>query len=83
MDCIQYTVRGIPDYLDSRLRLYAERESKSLNAVLIDMLTAGLGMVQRRQRNEALVELAGTWVDDEASNQALAEMDRVDEELWK
>jgi len=83
MDCVQYTVRGVPDYLDSGLRLYAERESKSLNAVLIDMLTAGLGLLKRRSRNESLVKLAGTWVEDPAADQALAEMDRVDADMWK
>ena len=83
MECIQYTVRGVPEYLDSGLRLYAARESKSLNAVLLDMLTAGLGMLQRRQRNESLVELAGTWVEDPSMNQAFSEMDKVDEDLWK
>jgi len=83
MEGIQYTVRGVPDYLDSGLRLYAEREAKSLNAVLIDMLTAGLGLLKRRQRNESLAQLAGSWVEDAEANKAFSEMDRVDEEMWK
>lgn len=28
MGCMQYTIRGIPGYLDSGIRLYAEKESQ-------------------------------------------------------
>ena len=83
MECMQYTIRGIPAYLDSGIRLYAEKESKSLNQALIDMLAAGLGFFGKHTRNESLLELAGTWASDSASDAAFAEMRTVDEELWK
>ena len=81
MECMQYTIRGIPGYLDSGIRLYAEKESKSLNQALLDMLAAGLGFFGKHKKNEPLMELAGTWQEDPAADKALAEMRMVDEDL--
>lgn len=83
MECIQYTVRGIPKYLDAGIRRYATRESKSLNQALLDVLAAGLGYFRRPVKNESLLELAGTWVSDEKSEKAFAEMRVVDADLWQ
>ena len=83
MECMQYTIRGIPGYLDSGIRLYAEKESKSLNQALLDMLAAGLGFFSKHEKNEPLMELAGTWREDPAADKALAEMRTIDEDLWK
>ena len=74
MECMQYTIRGIPGYLDSGIRMYAEKESKSLNQALLDMLSAGLGFFGKHERNEPLMELAGTWREDPEADKALAEM---------
>lgn len=78
---MQYTIRGIPGYLDSGTRLYAEKESKSLNQALLDMLAAGLGFFGKHKKNESLMELAGSWQEDPAADKALAEMRMVDEDL--
>ena len=83
MGCMQYTNRGIPGYLDSGIRMYAEKESKSLNQALLDMLSAGLGFFGKHERNEPLMELAGTWREDPEADKALAEMRTIDEDLWK
>ena len=80
---MQYTIRGIPAYLDSGIRMYAEKESKSLNQALLDMLSAGLGFFGKHERNEPLMELAGTWREDPEADKALAEMRTIDEDLWK
>ena len=74
MECMQYTIRGIPGYLDSGIRLYAEKEAKSLNQALIDMLAAGFGFFGKHEKNEPLMELAGTWQEDSAADKAFAEM---------
>ena len=74
MECMQYTIRGIPGYLDSGIRLYAEKESKSLNLALLDMLAAGLGFFGKHKKNESLMELAGSWQEDPAADKAFAEM---------
>ena len=78
---MQYTIRGIPGYLDSGTRLYAEKEAKSLNQALLDMLAAELGFFGKHEKNESLMELAGTWQEDPAADKALAEMRMVDEDL--
>ena len=78
---MQYTIRGIPGYLDSGTRQYAEKESKSLNQALLDMLAAELGFFGKHEKNESLMELAGTWQEDPAADKALAEMRMVDENL--
>lgn len=83
MECMQYTIRGIPAHLDSGIRMYAEKESKSLNQALLDMLSAGLGFFGKHERNEPLMELAGTWREDPEADKALAEMRTIDEDLWK
>lgn len=83
MECIQYTVRGVPTFLDTQLRLYARQKSRSLNAVLLDLLTRGLGLEKECHRNDELLELAGTWVEDPEMEKAFSEMDTIDEDLWR
>ena len=83
MGCMQYTIRGIPGYLDSGIRMYAEKESKRSNQALLDMLSAGLGFFGKDERNEPLMELGGTWREDPEADKALAEMRTIDEDLWK
>ena len=83
MECMQYTVRGVPGYLDSGLRGYAQEESKSLNAVLLEMLERGLSVFRQRPKNAELLELAGTWVEDPDAEKALEELRTVDEDIWK
>ena len=38
MTGMQYTIRGVTDYVDTEVRACAQRESKSLNQVLLDAL---------------------------------------------
>lgn len=83
MERMQYTIRGIPLYLDAGLRGYAKREEKSLNAVLLEMLEKGLSLFKQQPKNAELMELAGTWVDDAEADKAFAEMRQIDEDLWK
>ena len=82
MTGMQYTIRGVPDYVDTEVRAYAQRESKSLNQVLLDALAAGLGVFRNQPRNAELLSLAGTWIEDPEAEKAFAEMRKVDDELW-
>ncbi len=83
MERVQYTIRGVPEFLDANVRMFAKKESKSINQVLLDALSAGLGYFRKPQRNDSLVALAGSWEEYPESEKAFAEMDRIDEELWK
>ncbi len=83
MSNIQYTIRGIAERVDTRIRERAAREGKSLNETVLEVLKAGLGITGSGERYADLDDLAGTWVDDPEFDRAIQEMDRVDPELWK
>ncbi len=65
------------------LRERAKAEGRSLNSVAVDALARGLGFGDVEPRYDDLDDLAGTWVSDPEFDQVVAEMDRIDEELWK
>ena len=83
MKSIQYTIRGIPQKLDDRVREEAGKYRKSMNAVLIEALTRGVGMGEEPAEFHDMDDLAGTWVEDEEFDAALAAFEVVDEELWR
>ncbi len=62
---MQYTLRRIPKVIDRAVRVRARREGRSINAVVLEVLTEGL--IKRRD----LSDLAGAWVQDEAVDAAL------------
>ena len=79
----QYTIRGVPARVGTRLRERARAEGRSLNSVAVEALARGLGVGDVEVRYTDLDDLAGTWVPDPEFDRVVAEMDRVDEELWK
>ena len=83
MKSVQYTIRGIPERLDARIRERAAEEGKSLNATVLQVLKAGLGFGADQVRYDDLDDLAGTWIHDPEFDRAVEEMDRIDPELWK
>ena len=80
---MQYTLRNIPAALDRALRALARREGKSLNEVAIRALRRGVGVSEPRIPYRSLSDVAGTWREDPAFEQALADQDRIDEPLWR
>jgi len=80
---MQYTIRKVPDTLDSALRRRAREQGKSLNEVAIEALVRGAGISGGRSRQRDLHDIAGTWRNDRAFDRALAAQDAVDEELWR
>ncbi len=80
---MQYTIRNIPDSLDATLRERARAEGRSLNEVTIRALARGLGFSKQRLRQRDLSDLAGTWKEDPSFDQAIADQDVIDSELWK
>jgi hypothetical protein len=61
----------------------AVREGTSLNETLVATLRRGLGLEREPVRFHDLDDLAGTWVQDPAFDDAMKEMDRIDPELWR
>lgn len=82
-ECMQYTIRNIPDYLDAALRTSATEQGKSLNEVAIEALARGSGLTEQRTRRRDLHDVAGTWLRDPAFDDALASQDTVDEAMWR
>ena len=80
---VQYTIRGIPERINRYLRKKAKNEHKSLNQVIIECITRGLGLTEDKVYYHDLDELAGTWHEDPDFDAVIEEMDRIDPELWK
>jgi hypothetical protein len=81
--CMQYTIRGIPVAVDNALRERARRDGKSLNEAAVDALAEGSGTTGSRRKRRDLADIAKTWKADKAVEAALADQDRVDEDLWR
>lgn len=79
----QYTIRQVPRAVDRSLRAKSRREGRSLNAVAIEALSAGLRLAGEPIRHDDLDFMAGTWVEDEKFDAAIAAQDRVDPKLWR
>jgi hypothetical protein len=82
-ECMQYTLRNIPDYLDATLRDFARREGKSLNQVAVAALVRGAGLAERERVKRDLSDIAGTWQEDPAFDSAIAEQQKIDEAIWR
>jgi hypothetical protein len=80
---MQYTIRGVPPAVDSALRERARAAGKSLNEAAVDALAEGSGLTGSRRKRRDLGDIARTWKTDKAVDAALADQDRVDEDLWR
>jgi len=81
--CMQYTIRGIPTAVDRALRERARSSGKSLNETAIDVLTDGLGLTNAPRKRRDLSFIVGTYVPDKGFEEAIADQDRIDEEMWR
>ncbi len=64
MKCKQYTLRAIPDAIDSTLRRLAKNEGKSLNAIAIKALARGLELDAKPVQHTDHDALIGSWQED-------------------
>ena len=83
MQNVQYTIRGVTPALDRCIREKATREGQSLNTTAMSLLERGLGLSKDVVRYTDLDDLAGTWVEDPAFDEAIKLLHRVEPELWK
>jgi hypothetical protein len=81
--CMQYTIRGIPETVDAALRERARAAGKSLNEVAIEALAEGVGVTSTPRQRRNLDDIVGTWKEDKAFDEAIADQDQIDEDLWK
>jgi hypothetical protein len=80
---MQYTIRGIPEAVDTALRARARTAGMSLNKTAVVALAEGSGVAGSRRKRRNLDDIARTWKADKAVAAALADQDRVDEDLWR
>lgn len=79
---IQYTLRNIPAEVDRALRRAAREAGKSLNQTAVEILERALGVAPSPQKRRDLSDVAGTWKEDPATEEALEDQRRVDPESW-
>ena len=80
---MQYTLRNIPKHLDALLRKRAEEEHKSLNETAIEAMMRGFGLSGQPVQQRDLDDIAGSWKQDEETEQALEAQRQIDPEIWK
>lgn len=82
----QLTIRGFDDDLARHIRELARRDGISLNRAAVNLIRRGaeLDVPDADVVGSSLDHLAGTWTDEEADriDQALADFDCIDEEIW-
>ena len=76
----QYTIRSIPDSVDQALRRLAQQESKSINTVAVEALARGLALDAATIEHSDLDSLVGSWQEDSAFDEAVADFERIDDE---
>lgn len=77
----QYTIRQVPSRIDEALRRKAKEKGISLNQMLLDTLAESV--CEDAARYHDLDELAGTWKQDKAFDEAVKASDRIDPSDWK
>jgi hypothetical protein len=65
------------------VREEARKYGKSINTMLLEALERSLGTDGESVAFNDMDDLAGTWVEDEEFDRAIAVFDSVDEDLWK
>ena len=77
----QLTIRGVSDEVGQRLESLSRARGQSLNATVLAILEAAVGVDERRQR---LARYA-TWTQEdlEEFNEALVAQRSIDDPLWR
>lgn len=78
MKRLQYTVRNVTPEIDRGLRQTARKKRQSLNDTLLEALQASLGTLE----NHDLDFVAGTWIEDPATDKALKDQRKIDKDMW-
>jgi hypothetical protein len=63
--------------MDGAIRRKAKQQGLSLNQAALEAMAHGLGLAEEKPEYHDLDDLAGTWVEDPAFDEAIREMDTV------
>jgi len=80
---VQYTIRSVPQSVDRALRGIARDTHKSLNAVLLEIVTRATGANVDTKIHDDLDHLIGTWVADPETERVLSEQRKVHPGDWQ
>lgn len=78
----QYTIRQVPPSVDKALRRKAAQQKTSLNAVVLHALEVEAGVSGEPRTHHDLDAFFGSWIRDEAVEEALAEQRRIEPGDW-
>lgn len=77
---VQYTIRGVPPEVDTRLRQVATQRKQSLNQVIVDKL---IDSTMGCKRHADFSDLVGRWTPDPAFDEILAAQRQIDPDKWR
>jgi hypothetical protein len=82
------TIRGIDEALDQALKTAADKESRSINGLVLEVLRERFGLTKgarHTRRHHDLDDLFGRWSEEEYRRvqDMVSEQRKVDPELWK
>lgn len=80
---MQYTIRNVSRRLDEAARRRARQEGRSLNETLLSALAQALGVTEAPAKQRDLGGIAGSWLEDPAFDEAVADHERIDRKLWR
>ncbi|RYD88016.1 MAG: hypothetical protein EOP50_19785 [Sphingobacteriales bacterium] len=83
MKAVQYTIRGVPENVDTALREEAALCGKSLNSLIIEKLAGEAYPVGGVSKHSDLEGFAGCMPPDADLEEALAEQRRIDPADWE
>lgn len=81
MSTQQYTIRNVPESVTRVLKKRAQREKKSFNQTVVDVLmeqTQGVG-----GKDDKVGWLFGKHQLDEKFDEAIKQQSKIDEDLWR
>jgi hypothetical protein len=79
------SIRHVPPELARALDEEKRRRGTSLNQVVLDLLSQAVGLGKARRRSNGLGRYSGTWTQEEFEEfeKAIADLEQIDEELWR
>lgn len=78
---IQYTIRRVPERTNLLLHEKAAEYGMSLNETALKVLQRGLGQADPVKHHD-FDAYAGSWVQEDAVDEALKDFGKIDEEMW-
>lgn len=83
MSNIQYTIRNIPPAVDMVVRKRAKQSGKSFNQTVVDLLSLQVIGTTSTDTDTGFDWLFGQNTLDDQFDDAISDMSKVDETLWR